>query len=164
MDLGAQLRARTHSLAAQLSHTEQDFMRDLRFIVCVTERDIDLLILEELAVNEDFCRWLVRRLPGEPNYQNTLGAWHSVCDTTLGESDIVYAFVAATGKRIAVLIENKIGAPPQPEQAERYKQRGSKGIDRGDWDDCVTCPELEFPAFRGHGLSHLRNAPRRLPG
>jgi len=36
-------------------------------------------------------------------------------------------------EKLAVLIENKIAAPQQPSQAERYAKRGQKGIEEGSW-------------------------------
>jgi len=71
------------------------------------------------------------------------GAWHSVTDAVLGESDIL----AIYKNRHAVLIENKIDAVVQPEQGERYIKRGQKGIDSGLWDSFSTCmvaPDLYF--------------------
>jgi len=61
-------------------------------------------------------------------------AEHSVTDPVLGESDVVVRLRNVDGKTVALLIENKIDAPPQPQQAERYRQRGEAGIRDGNWD------------------------------
>jgi hypothetical protein len=37
------------------------------------------------------------------------------------------------------MIEDKINAPFQPEQANRYKQRGEQGIQDGQWNRFTTC-------------------------
>jgi hypothetical protein len=39
---------------------------DENFIETVSERDIDLVVLEELAVNDAFREWLASRALGEP--------------------------------------------------------------------------------------------------
>lgn len=72
-------------------------------------------------------------------FQSELGAWHSVTDAQLGESDIVFLFEAIGGPRTAILIENKIDAPPQPKQGERYRLRGEKGLNEGYWEKFKTC-------------------------
>ena len=111
---------------------------DIRFVSSVTERDIDLLVLEELSVNQEFQDWIVTRTIGPNSFSELLGAWHSVVDSSLGETDIQFLYLSEDGQRIALLIENKISAPPQPAQSIRYRQRGEKGIAEGYWEDFCT--------------------------
>jgi len=114
-------------------------MLDLKFVASIAERDVDLLVMEELSVSTEFREWFSSRVFGEPMYQSELGAWHSVSDAQLGESDIVFLFEAIGGPRTAILIENKIDAPPQPKQGERYRLRGEKGLKEGYWEKFKTC-------------------------
>ena len=114
-------------------------MLDLKFVASIAERDVDLLIMEELSVSIEFREWFSSRVFGEPMYQSELGAWHSVSDAQLGESDIIFLFEAIGGPRTAILIENKIDAPPQPKQGERYRLRGEKGLKEGYWENFKTC-------------------------
>jgi hypothetical protein len=114
-------------------------MLDLKFIASIAERDIDLLVMEELSVSDEFREWFSCRVFGEPSFQAEIGTWHSVCDSQLGESDIIFLFQAMDGARTAILIENKIDAPPQPQQGERYYLRGKKGFTEGYWDKFKTC-------------------------
>jgi len=114
-------------------------MLDIKFIASIAERDIDLVVLEELSVSDEFREWLAARVLGELAYKEDLGAWHSVVDSEHGESDLVFIFISQLEKRIAVLIENKIDASPQPDQAARYALRGSKGIQSGYWEEFRTC-------------------------
>lgn len=114
-------------------------MLQLKFIASVAERDIDLLITEELSVSDEFREWMAARVFGEPTFGSTLHALHSVTDAQLGESDVVFLFQSLDGARIGVLIENKIDAPPQRDQGQRYRLRGEKGIAQGDWDRFRTC-------------------------
>lgn len=110
-------------------------MNKINKLGCVTERDIDLLILEELNVSEDFSSWFYSVIAGMKDAPKITGAWHSITDSVLGESDIVAIYENKT----AILIENKIDAVAQPEQGARYKLRGSKGIKEKHWDKFVTC-------------------------
>jgi hypothetical protein len=117
---------------------------------CVAERDIDLLLLEELHVSAAFRSWLVSQVVG-PDSRHTqfLGAWHSVSRVTLGESDLVVLFADGSGSKFALLIENKINAQPQPEQAARYRERGLAGIGDGSWTGfrtCMTAPQAYLKA------------------
>jgi hypothetical protein len=113
---------------------------DFPLLETVMERDIDLLILEELWANEDF-RTKFRSFVGLPSDRDLKfkGAWHSVCHPTLGESDLVVEFSDQEGSLHAVLIENKVDAIPQPDQANRYRKRGEVGIDEGLWQRFTTC-------------------------
>jgi hypothetical protein len=61
------------------------------------------------------------------------GVWHSVSDTD-GESDLLL-LVLRGGKRVGVFIENKIAAPEQDLQAERYHLRGIRSREQGKIDD-----------------------------
>jgi len=114
-------------------------MLELKFVASIAERDIDLLVLEELSVSDEFREWFSSRVFGEPIFQSKIGAWHSVSDAQLGESDIVFLFEAIDGPRTAILIENKICAPPQPQQGQRYRFRGEKGLTEGYWEKFKTC-------------------------
>lgn len=114
-------------------------MLELKFVASIAERDIDLLVMEELSVSTEFREWFSSRVFGEPIYQSHIGAWHSISDPQFGESDLVFLFEAVDGSRTSILIENKIDAPPQPKQGERYRLRGEKGLKEGYWDKFKTC-------------------------
>lgn len=113
---------------------------DIMPLEAVFERDIDLLVLEELWANEDF-RTRFSSLIGLSLDRDLRfkGAWHSVCHPTLGESDLVVEFSDQEGSLHAVLIENKVDAIPQPDQANRYRKRGEAGMDEGIWQSFTTC-------------------------
>lgn len=88
----------------------------------VAERDIDLLILEVLTVSREFAQWFYQENHLVPPTEGKSKAFHSVSDAELGESDIVVLY----DNGHAILIENKIGAIAQKDQARRYQQRGEK--------------------------------------
>ena len=131
---------------------------DLEMVETVTERDIDLLVLEELHSSTEFLSWFAERCSIPKNGQcDLLGAWHSVTDGSLGESDLVLLLRISPEKRFCILIENKINAPPQPEQALRYRERGQAGITRGDWDDytsVIIAPKKYLSSCWAEGYDH----------
>ena len=105
----------------------------------ITERDVDLLFLEELLVSQNFSAWFVSMVYQQEFKTETLDAWHSVSDSDLGESDLIYKFECEAKGQHVILIENKIDAVAQPDQGLRYRLRGEKGIERGDWVSFKTC-------------------------
>lgn len=92
------------------------------------ERDIDLLLLEELHCEPAFAQWLAAEADLGPVV--FVDAWHSVYKGN-GETDILVVFDAVPG-RLALMIEDKVGAPMQPDQAARYRSRGQEMIARGE--------------------------------
>lgn len=114
-------------------------MLDKNTLQSVSERDVDMLLVEELQVSCDFRKWLAQQVFESDVYKEKIGAWHSVSDVILGESDVAFLFVNNLDGRTAVLIENKIDAPPQPEQGDRYQKRGIAGQNEGWWDEFKTC-------------------------
>lgn len=114
-------------------------MKDINFVASVSERDIDLLMLEELTVNEEFCSWFTHSIFEHDIYNSTHGVWHSVVADEHRESDLVFVFLSRSGEQIAVLIENKIDAPPQPQQASGYVLRGERGQQAALWTSFKTC-------------------------
>ena len=101
----------------------------------VEERDIDLLVMDRVArggaLLELFVVEAVEAMAANPTTWILEGAQHSVV-TDRGESDLV--LVLSDGKRRhALLIENKIDAPPQHKQAARYHKRGEDGVSKGLW-------------------------------
>jgi hypothetical protein len=112
-------------------------MENINFIEAVTERDIDLLLLEELTVSEDFFAWVINKTVKQKNAK-PYKVWHSLMDAEFGESDLVLVYKDGKEKK-ALLLENKIDAIAQPEQAERYMKRGEKGVADGLWKEFATC-------------------------
>lgn len=114
-------------------------LADIPFLQSVDERDIDFVLLEEFHSEPEFVHWFVRKVGGNPASDiEFIGAWHSISDPTLGESDVTLV-VAADGIRMGILIENKVDAPAQPDQAGRYFARGDVSQLAGEWERCVSC-------------------------
>lgn len=110
-------------------------MFETHILEAVAERDIDLLILEELIVSQEFAQWFYLENHLALPSQNNAKAFHSVSDAELGESDIVVLYENGH----AILVENKIDATVQEKQALRYILRGEKGLSRGFWTSYSTC-------------------------
>lgn len=113
-----------------------------RAIAKIYERDMDLVLIEEIESSAEFRSWLVARVFGQDCYLKHLGAQHSVVDSSNRESDVVFRFIADESGDDAVkaiLIENKIDAIAQPNQGADYRTRGQAGVDRGDWREFKTC-------------------------
>ena len=115
----------------------------------VSERDVDLLILEEMSVNRTFIEAFLAEVD-----VGDLKQWkvfHSVTDSALGETDLLVKLMLEGGISRAVMIENKIDAIAQPEQANRYKLRGEAGIENGDWSSFSTCVMAPERYLQGTG-------------
>jgi len=106
----------------------------------VREIHVDFLLEEEFNVSPSFLEHFIKRArkdQGGPFSKESVK--RSVSDP-FGEADLVVVYKQSEGdaKRIAILIEDKIGAEFQPSQAERYRKRGELGKGR-EWDDYWTC-------------------------
>jgi len=100
-------------------------------IAGVSERDIDLLLLEEFTASHAFARWFLEKvLVNAPANLKVARAQHSVTQS-VGESDLLIAFSDKRGGTHYLLIENKIAAGFQPRQAARYQERGRKDQAKG---------------------------------
>lgn len=107
----------------------------------VTEKDMDMLFLEEIVSSTDFADIFLSRI-------SLTGALvreveHSKSDVEYGESDMT-VIVEYKGLRHALLIEDKIDAVAMPNQCRRYFARGNAGIENGDYesfDVFIVAPE-----------------------
>lgn len=96
----------------------------------VRELHIDLLLLEEFYSSESFRKWFINNTIGiESMAKHILRTEHSVFELER-ESDLEIAFKGSKGE-VLFLIENKINAQFQPNQADDYKNRGIEYIRRG---------------------------------
>lgn len=87
-----------------------------------TERDIDLLLVEELYASPNFVAWICGRA-GLPTDITTSSVLHSKRRTrSRREIDIFVDLALTDGSRAALLIENKLDATEQPDQAESYRE------------------------------------------
>jgi hypothetical protein len=110
---------------------------DRHQIDSIVEREIDLLLLMALHSSASFRSFVAEQAAGVAGL-DFVDAWRGVADRA-GESDLCVLFKDRDGRRVAVLIEDKIDAAFQPDQAGRYRKRGVLGVGIGHWDRFVTC-------------------------
>ena len=96
------------------------------------ERDMDLLIMEEFICSPQFAEIFLNTAGIQKDY-TIEQVIHSMRDTDLGESDIVF-ILNIEGKRHAIHIEDKVDAMAMPNQCLRYSQRAEKDVATGKYD------------------------------
>lgn len=100
----------------------------------VIERDMDMLLMRQFAIRNDAFLDLFFERAGIKQIEiRDISISHSVM-TDDGETD-VEAILNVENKRIAFLIEDKISAIAQPDQAARYEERAMKDIEQGRFDE-----------------------------
>lgn len=106
-------------------------LSELLLVESVQERDIDFLLLEEIHCNHEFREWFIRKTFFETfKYE---GIWRSISHPELGETDLLIK-ITSNDSTVFLLVENKIDADFQNEQANRYKKRGILHVENGDCD------------------------------
>ena len=125
----------------------------------VDEKDVDMLVMDRLATGGALLGLLTSlvsdEMPGGPSAYKLTKVRHSAV-TRNGESDLV-AVLEAPDNIHAILIEDKIDAPPQRQQAERYEQRGKEGVAARDWNTfsvVLIAPE-EYPKSYKEPYAHV---------
>lgn len=99
----------------------------------VVEKDIDLIIKKTVQQSGKLLDKLAE-------YAGLVNVKLCYCDISqferdLGETDIKIIVEDEYGNRYALLIEDKINAPSQSMQYERYIARGEKGISENEYSD-----------------------------
>lgn len=119
-------------------------------IAGVSERDMDLLLLEEFQSSQGFQQWFIGKVLGnDVRLAELVFAKRSITQST-GESDLEITFADSSGGTVRFLIENKVNAGFQPQQAERYRIRGDSYVTRKDSSLCIRTHEIQcaHPFFR----------------
>ncbi len=106
-----------------------------------TERDVDLLIVEELAVSASFGAWFLQQMGGDFHAFGGAKVFHSLRRTSnRREIDITVEIKEANASRL-YLIENKLDAQEQPDQAASYREETEERRNEYDTVICVLlCP------------------------
>ena len=101
----------------------------------VRERDMDMLFLESIATDHGFCELVLQQTELYKGKEfKVLNVELSRTELDLGESDIT-VILEIEGKRVALLIEDKVNAIAMPDQYERYRLRGEKGQKKKEWQE-----------------------------
>jgi hypothetical protein len=104
----------------------------------ILERDLDLVLMGALFASEPFRAFILKNAKGWTKGHTLVRTCVSEM-ADAGETDILLVVDLEDATRLAVMIEDKINAPFQPEQANRYRQRGEQGIRDGRWTQFTTC-------------------------
>lgn len=102
----------------------------------ICERDIDLLLLEELWVMPEFAACLITHACCE-HLASVVAVKKSVTQSR-GESDLEVTFSRTEGGQGRLLIENKVDASFQRDQAARYRQRADDYVRNGQCERAWT--------------------------
>ena len=113
----------------------------------INEREMDLLFLNELHSNRDFNEAFLKHTLKVAN-SDFVGAWRGVFNS-FGETDLLVIASSASGQRTAILVEDKIDAGFQPNQAQRYRSRGMAGVSVS-WEAYTTCLFAPAGYIEGH--------------
>lgn len=105
-------------------------------VEAIQERDVDIILLEELSTDISFCQWLVRELR-LPELTKLNGAWRSITDFGLGETDILFSY-NSNERRIFVLIENKLDTYFQDNQFGRYQKRAAEYLRKSECEEAYS--------------------------
>ncbi len=105
----------------------------------VGEHDVDLSVAQLVATSDSFTQWFVSQTDPDLEIAEYIGGAIHASYAGEGESDIEFGFRTAAGGRHLVLVENKITAQKQPNQVERYYNRGEFRVQRDDWDSYTVC-------------------------
>ncbi len=99
----------------------------------VCERDVDLLLLGEFIANPKLVQWVVATIGLDEALGSTLVSAERSATLSTGESDLELILEhPSTGDKYMLMLENKIAAGFQPQQAERYLKRGQGHVFRGE--------------------------------
>ena len=96
------------------------------------ERDVDLLIAEELRVNTAFAEWFVHQAAPHLALTGTAVRTRVSVVEDGSESDVIACFEDGNGGTHRIFVEDKITAPMMPKQLERYLRRAEAELLRSD--------------------------------
>ena len=96
------------------------------------ERDIDLLIAEELRVNTAFAEWFVHQAAPHLELKGTADRTRVSVVEDGSESDVIACFQDGNSGTHRVFIEDKINARMMPNQLERYLRRAKAALGRSE--------------------------------
>lgn len=99
-------------------------------IESVHERDMDLLLMREILDNTNAGKWFVNEACGKG--YTPVSVQHSKYDET-GEADVA-VILQGVNETLELFVEDKIDAEPQPQQHDRYIQRGELAIKNNECD------------------------------
>lgn len=114
----------------------------------ILEKDLDLLFLQQFLSSAMFLKWFLNRIAFYEAYDSLVIELKAGARREKGESDLeVLLENQISGTQYLLLIENKINAGLQPNQAKRYSDYGKSLINRqtiSDFKTVIIAPESYF--------------------
>jgi hypothetical protein len=111
---------------------------DTHLLDQVSEREIDFALLSALYASKAFRSFMIEHVAEWTGDHSFLSARLSHWDDGR-ETDVLLIVELGDGSKLAIMIEDKISAIFQPDQAHGYRERGQLGIHDGRWHRFVTC-------------------------
>lgn len=127
-------------------------------IAGVSERDTDLLLLEEFMASPEFVDFFLKKIRLSSDELTFFEASRSVTDST-GESDLEIVLKNKDDLKFVLMLENKVNVGFQPKQAERYRERGTNYVKQGKiggFTTVLVAPERYFSGNK-KGFDHRVN-------
>ncbi|MGZ8362949.1 MAG: hypothetical protein ACXW3D_03725 [Caulobacteraceae bacterium] len=109
-------------------------MDEVLTLTHATERDVDLILVEELKCSPPFVRWFVQQVGTKVGRQldcETCRVTHSKRRTYNRREIDITLEVVSSGRRAVFLIENKLDTSEQPRQAESYREEADLLVSQG---------------------------------
>lgn len=122
------------------------------------ERDIDLMLAEELRVNPGFSRWFIEQGGGAFQCSHPAVKVEISAVEDGSEADIAALFDDSAGNKLRLFVENKITAQKMPEQLERYVRRAKNEVARGvtiGWAVKLFTPRNYWSRSCPEGVQHI---------
>lgn len=130
-----------------MSDAESNAYCEIRSFV---ERDIDLWLAEELRVNGPFSVWFGSHAKPPSELRGPAQRTRISVMGENGETDVEATFLTIDGRRLGLLVENKIEHLLTVDQLERYYARGRYGVGGDIWDDfrvMVFAPAIKLAKY-----------------
>ena len=122
-------------------------MNHIPTLTHATERDIDLLVIEELITSASFGAWFLQQMGDDAHNFGGATVFHSLRRMSNRREIDITVEMTAGDARYLYLIENKLDAQEQPDQAISYREEAEERRDNYSKVTCVLlCPE-GYPAL-----------------
>lgn len=124
-------------------------MNQMLTLTHATERDIDLLLVEEIKTSRAFVSWMMKELGLDHLPEPRATVFHSVRRMHSRREIDISVQVWAGGQKLLLLVENKLDTDEQAQQAESYYEEAQAHQQNYDLVQTVlTCPANYLPGHK----------------
>ena len=120
----------------------------------VNNRDIDLLVVENIAKKPDFARLFMGDVADTPLQLVSLNLWQ---DDTPGKPDVTAVFQTAQG-RLMLLLEDNVAKTVSENSQDRIENAGKRAVEEG-LCDCYRCCLLGPQNYLDANVKELEGFP-----